>query len=188
MYSISTRQSLLERIKGGDEIAGRKFYELYRSLVWFMGNEYGLTDTEQRELLQEVMLDFFNAQGKFQYDSSKGHFRCYFRMLVTAQCIKIIKRRTPAVPYGVDIKNGFDESDDGDIEWRAFLLRRALKTVAKTMETTRVQCFKRCKLEHESPVKVAADLEISLTTAYSYCNVVMSRLKELMREYAEQEV
>ncbi len=55
------------------------------------------------------------------------------------------------------------------------------------MESTRVQCFKRCKIEGESPANVAADLEISLATAYNYCNDVMEKLKELVKEYSEED-
>lgn len=187
MYPSATRQSLLERIKEGDENAWREFYEQYRSLVWLKGSDYGLTETEQQDLLIEVMLDFFNVQGKFQYDPSKGRFRYYFRKLVIARCIKIIKKRTPVVPNDVDIEKYPVETADDDYEWKAFLLRRALKEVERTMESTRVQCFKRCKIEGESPANVAADLEISLATAYNYCNDVMEKLKELVKEYSEED-
>jgi len=34
MYPSMTRQSLLERMKEGDENAWQEFYEQYRSLVW----------------------------------------------------------------------------------------------------------------------------------------------------------
>ena len=187
MYPSVTRQSLLERIKEGDENAWREFYEQYRSLVWLKGNDFGLTETEQQDLLIEVMLDFFNVQGKFQYDPSKGRFRYYFRKLVIARCIKIIKKRTPVMPNGVDIEKYPVETTDDDYEWRAFLLRRALKEVERIMESTRVQCFKRCKIEGESPATVADDLEISLATVYNYCNDVMEKLKELVKEYSEKD-
>ena len=187
MYPSMTRQSLLERIKEGDEYAWQEFYEQYRSLVWLKGSDYGLTETEQQDLLIDVMLDFFNVQGKFQYDPSKGRFRCYFRKLVVARCIKIINKRTPVVPDDIDIEKYPLEVTDDDCERRAFLLRRALKEVERTMESTRVQCFKRCKIEGESPANVATDLEISLATAYNYCNVVMEKVKALVKVYSEQD-
>ena len=126
-------------------------------------------------------------QGKFQYDPSKGRFRCYFRKLVVARCIKIINKRTPVVPDDIDIEKYPLEVTDDDCERRAFLLRRALKEVERTMESTRVQCFKRCKIEGESPANVATDLEISLATAYNYCNVVMEKVKALVKVYSEQD-
>lgn len=188
MYPDVTRPSLLERIKNDDENAWREFYEQYRSLVWLKGSDYGLTETEQQDLLIEVMLDFFNALGKFQYDPSKGRFRFYFRKLVVARCIKIIKKRTPIGTDDIDIERIPVETIDDDNEYKAFLFRRALKEVEKTMESTRVQCFKRYKLAEESPANVARDLEISLSTAYNYCNSVMQKLKELVKEYSEQDM
>ncbi len=187
MYPSVTRQSLLNLVKQGDEIAWQEFYEQYRSLVWLKGSDYHLTETEQQELLSDVMLDFFNAQGKFQYDPSKGQFRYYFRRLVAARCIKIIRKRTPEMPDDVDIEKVPDETEKDEYEWKAFLLRKALKEVERTVESTRVQCFKRCKIENESPVKVAADLEISLATAYNYCNAVLEEMRRLVKQYSEQE-
>ena len=187
MYPNVTRQSLLERMKEGDENAWQEFYEQYRSLVWLKGSDYGLTETEQQDLLIEVMLDFFNVQGKFQYDPSKGKFRFYFRKLVVARCLKIIKKRTPIATDDIDIERIPVETIDDDYEYKAFLFRRALKEVERTMESTRVQCFKRCKIEGESPVNVAADLEISLATAYNYCNDIMEKLKVLVKVYFDQD-
>lgn len=185
MYPSSTRQSLLERIKNGDEIAWQEFYEHYRSLVWLKGNDYGLTETEQQDLLIDVMLDFFNAQKKFRYDPSKGRFRSYFRQLIASRCLKIIKKRMPQASGEIAMETLPMETEDDDYEWKAFLFWRALKEVERTMESTRVQCFRRCKIANEPPAKVASDLEISLATAYNYCNAVMSKIRELVKEYSE---
>ncbi len=186
MYPTDTKLTLLKRIKAGDEIAWREFYESYKSLVWLKGSDYNLTETELKELLSDVMLDFFNAQGKFQYDPSKGKFRFYFRRLIAARCIKIIKKRLDPIPKGEDINDIPEPTQDDEYEWKAFLLQRAIDQVKKTMDSTRVQCFIRCKLQNESPAAVAADLDISLASAYNYINAVMKELKQLVAQLMEK--
>ena len=78
-----TRPSLLNRIKEGDEISWYDFYDTYKPLIWLMGTDYSLTQSEKEDLVQNVMTDFFNVQGKFTYDPAKGSFRSYFRMIIT---------------------------------------------------------------------------------------------------------
>ena len=186
MYPTDTKLALLQRIKEGDEIAWREFYESYKSLVWLKGSDYNLTETEQQELLSDVMYDFFNAQGKFQYDPSKGKFRYYFRKLIAARCIKIIKKRPPRKRKKGEPEDIPAQTQDDEYEWRAFLLQRALGQVKKTMNSTQVQCFIRCKLQNESPVTVAADLEISLASVYNHIHAVMNELKKLVAQLMEQ--
>lgn len=186
MYPTDTKLTLLKRIKAGDEIAWREFYESYKSLVWLKGNDYNLTETEQQELLSDVMLDFFNAQGKFQYNPSKGKFRFYFRRLIAARCIKIIKKRPHTISQIDDIDNIPKPVQDDEYEWKAFLTQMAIDHVKKTMDSRQVQCFLRCKLHNESPAKVAADLEISLASAYNYIDTVMKELKKLVAQLTEQ--
>lgn len=186
MYPSDTKLTLLNRIKKGDEIAWREFYETYKSLVWLKGSDFKLTDTEQRDLLSDVMHDFFNVQGKFQYDPSKGKFRYYFRKLIVARCIKIIKKRQRTIPNGEDIVNIPELKQDDEYEWKAFLMQMAIDHIKKTMDGTQVQCFLRCKLQNESPARVAADLEISLSSAYNYNKAVLKKLLRLVVKLMEQ--
>ena len=191
MYPQVTRRTLLERVKAGENCAWSEFYETYRSLVWLKGKDYNLTDAEQQDLLSDVMSAFFNAQGKFIYDPKIGQFRYYFRKLIASCCIKIIKKR---LPNSIDDGNGESQeppaptNDEDDFEWKAFLLHLAIEEVTETMDTRQVQCFLRCKKNGESPVKVASDMQISLATAYNYCNAVMNSVKAIVvrleKEYA----
>ena len=187
MYPSVTRQTLLDRIKSGDEGAWNEFYEAYRGLVWLKGRDYNLTETEQQDLLSDVMLAFFNVQGKFLYDPSKGKFRFYFRKLIASCSLKIISKRTPDVPEGTDVEGVPEqESEAEEAEWQAALFRQALNIVKQTMDSRQVQCFMRCKLEGESPVDVADDMGISLATAYNYCNATIKELKVIVRQLNEQ--
>ncbi len=195
MYPNATRQTLLARVKMGDEGAWNDFYKAYRGLVWLKGSDYNLTEAEQQDLLSDVMNAFFNIQGKFIYDPSKGKFRFYFRKLVSSFCLKIIKKRmvsleekeeeNPATSLIVD-NSVEEESANEAFEWRVCILRQAIEEVKRTMDGRKVQCFIRCKLKEEAPVKVAKELEISLATVYNYCNEVLREVKALALKLEEE--
>ena len=197
MYPKVTRQTLLEKLKGGDDNAWKEFYEAYRSLVWLKGQDYNLTEAEQQDLLSDVMAAFFNVQGKFTYEPSKGRFSWYFRKIISSCCIRIIKKRLPLEDgdsaqalddrkeqTGITEVPAPEESDDD--EWRALLLREALQEIKKSMDSSKVQCFMRCRLGDEEPAKVAKSLDVSLATVYNYCNEVFSELKYLVRQLNRQ--
>ena len=190
MYPDSTRQTLLAHLKSGDENAWNEFYKAYRGLVWLKGSDYNLTNAEQQDLLSDVMVAFFNAQGKFTYDPSKGKFRFYFRKLVTSCCIRILRKRMESIDDKEDDSNSqavipdpSTEPDDsqGLQEWRVCLMRQAIEQVKKSMDSRKMQCFIRCKLKDESPVTVAKELDISLATAYNYCNAVLNEVKAVAK-------
>ena len=195
MYPKVTRATLLERVKMGDQKAWNDFYESYRGLVWLKGNDFNLTAAEQQDLLSDVMKAFFDIQGKFVYNPAKGKFRFYFRKLVSSFCLKIIKARmisieeieetNPGTTLVVD--NSFEsESDNEAFEWKVFLVREAIKEVKRTMDSRKLQCFLRCKVNGEAPVKVAKELEISLATAYNYCNEVRCEIRAVALELQQE--
>ena len=194
MYPKMTRQTLLEKLKGGDDNAWKEFYEAYRSLVWLKGQDYNLTDAEQQDLLSDVMSAFFTAQGNFTYDRSKGRFSWYFRKIISSCCIKIIKKRLPLESDGTtqlgddgkkkDVISNVPEQENtaDDDTWRALLLRQGLQEIKKTMDSRKVQCFLRCRLYEEEPEKVAKSLKISLATSYNYCNEVFKELRVVVKK------
>ena len=188
MYPNVTRATLLDRVKQGDEKAWNDFYEAYRGLVWLKGSDYHLTEAEQQDLLSDVMKAFFDIQGKFIYKPGKGRFRDYFRKMVSSFCLKIIKKRLISVEEIEETNPGTtlvvdnateEESAKEAFEWQVCLVRQAIEEVKHTMDSRKVQCFLRCKLNAEPPVKVAKELEISLASVYNYCNEVLREVRAL---------
>ncbi len=177
-----TRPSLLNRIKEGDQISWYDFYDTYKPLIWLMGSDYKLTQTEKEDLVQNVMTDFFNIQGKFTYDPSKGSFRSYFRMIIKARIFKTLKARKYS-DDDVDIENIDipDESSNEEDEWQAFALSQALNEVMNTLDARQVQAFIRCKLEGQKPADVAKSYGVSQATIYNDCNFVMKRITEIIK-------
>lgn len=79
----TTKKSLLEAIREGDEVSWFEFYETYRPLIILRGNDYRLSSVELEDLCQLVLLDLFKAGRRFRYDPAKGRFRDYLRRVIT---------------------------------------------------------------------------------------------------------
>ena len=56
----STHKSLLEKIKDGNEIFWEEFYRRYSPIIRYIGSLYRFTPEECDDLVQNVMLKFFN--------------------------------------------------------------------------------------------------------------------------------
>ena len=63
--AYTTKKSLLEAIRRGDEISWHEFYETYRPLIVVRGRDCKLNSAEIDELVQAVMLRFFDRSRTF---------------------------------------------------------------------------------------------------------------------------
>src|SRR5574344_659369 len=142
--SYTTRKSLLRKVREGDEIGWREFYDTYRPLILRRGGDFFLRPQEQTELVQKVMLEFFqkdlfrtkfdidNIPEKltFRYDDRHGRFRDFLRRVVTNHALNILRARRDQIPVE-NLENVLPERADGrdeqwDAEWRQHLLTQAL--------------------------------------------------------------
>lgn len=182
-----THRSILEGVKRGDEMSWERFYRMYRPLVWLRGSDFGLNESEQCDLLSDVMKAFFDAQKTFVYDSSKGRFRDYFREIIRNQIYAILRRRQKAsgnvdldeVPEVMDERPATVAEEE---DWQAMLFRQALEEVKNTMDSRQVQAFILCRLQQQRPNEVAKLLGVSQATVYNDCKAVFVRLQEVVKE------
>ena len=56
----TTQSSLLERVQQGDEISWNEFYFRYAPVIRAAGMGFKFNETECDDLIQQVMLKFFN--------------------------------------------------------------------------------------------------------------------------------
>lgn len=55
----TTIKTLIDKLKDGDSVSWDEFYEKYNKIIIDVGHAKGLTDDECNDLVQEVMLRFF---------------------------------------------------------------------------------------------------------------------------------
>ena len=88
----TTHKSLLERVQNGEEIAWREFYDRYAPVIRFVGSLYHFNEFECEDLVQNVMLKFFDSRKKFVYREKQTKFRTWFAAVIRSQAVDYIRK------------------------------------------------------------------------------------------------
>lgn len=78
---VTTRPSLLERIRDGEQDAWREFEALYNPLLVGVCKRSGLSDADTSDVVQETLMGVHQtfAALEGQFDRSKRRFRDWLR-------------------------------------------------------------------------------------------------------------
>jgi len=197
----ATSHSLLAGIKRGENVSWTRFLATYRPFVWMLGNKYRFDMDEKEELMQNVLIDFFNAQDKFIYDSSKGPFRAYLytviRNRISAMARERNKRRQRINPVGGDeeiiniIKDEKLEFSQWEFDevwkraWEIHITTQGLEEIKLQLPPHIIQIFTQWFEQGEDPKVIAKRFEISLATFYNYKQKVYDTLKTCIQNMEE---
>ena len=180
--AFTTRKSLLARVRAGDEVSWKEFYETYRPLVFLCGRDCGLRRDENEELVQQVMCEIFQKDilakydpnsipedVVFQYDPARGRFRHYLKGIIRNQARKIYHRRQGHVSID-EIAEPAAEEEQFDaaweVEWRRHLLQEALIELRSQVQASTYAAFEMYTLQNRSVEEVAAFLNRSVGSVY----------------------
>ncbi|MBN9523958.1 sigma-70 family RNA polymerase sigma factor [bacterium] len=187
--SHTTRESLLVRIRGGDEVAWEEFHTRYRSLIAWAAGRAGLAGADLDDAVQDVMLELFRGQPTFRYDRTRGRFRDYL-FVVTRRAAA--RARARAARQGVTAVE-FPEpaADDGlqaewEAEWQRTVLREALDVVRGEVEARTFRAFELYELEGRDVAAVATELGVSAATVYQARTRIVRRLRAVADGLAER--
>ncbi len=181
MKPFTTSETLLEKIKSGDEIAWHEFYANYARLIWVCAGDFRLRPHEREDLIQMVMLEVFKMQRHFRYDRGKGRFRDYLRTVIRHQAIQLINRnrRSQANEEAADRFEGETHTfaRHWEDEWRTYLLEQSLSILKLRMEPATYQAFTDCIAQRLTPTEIATKLGMKTETVYVIKNRGIAILK-----------
>lgn len=193
--SFTTKKSLLARVRSGDEISWREFYETYRPLVFLVGRDCGLRQDENEELVQLVMCEIFRKDilGKydpdkipddvvFQYDPSRGRFRFYLKAVIRNHALKLYHNRKEfvnmdEVPEPV-CEDRFDAQWEG--EWRKHIFVQAMAELRNQVMPETYSAFEMYAVQGRPVKEVAAFLNLSVNSVYVAKNRCIASLKSIV--------
>ena len=203
--AFTTRKSLLAKVRGGDEVSWREFYDAYKPLIWICGQDCNLTPDENEELVQKVMVEIFSKDvvGKFdpdnipehvvfKYDPGKGRFRHYLRKLIRYQAIRIFRSRIKHAGADIDDENmpplpSDDEWEKSwDEEWRKHLLNMALAELKGHVQPETYVAFEMYAIQNRPVMEVADFLNMSVSSVYTAKSRCVTALKEIIRNLEEK--
>lgn len=203
--AFTTRKSLLAKVRCGDEVSWREFYDAYKPLIWLCGQDCNLTPDENEELVQKVMVEIFSKDivGKFdpenvpddvvfKYDPAKGRFRHYLRKIIRYQAIRIYRNRVKHTAVDIDGENmpPIPSADDWEIvwqeEWRKHLLNMALAELKGHVQPETYVAFEMYAVQNRSVQEVADFLNMSISSVYTAKSRCISTLKDIIRNLEEK--
>lgn len=186
--AYTTKKSLLEAIRSGDEISWHEFYETYRPLIVVRGRDYKLNIAEIDELVQSVMLRFFDRSKSFVYDRSKGKFRDYLGVMIYHCALNLIRqrRRNEVNCDDVEIAEPEHDNDRWQQEWQQHIMTQAMKELKLQLEDSTFQAFELYAVKGESPEKVAKFLKIPVGMVYVAKSRAVARLRKIVKQLKEE--
>ena len=181
--AYTTKKTLLQQIKSGNDGAWYEFYLVYTPLVKFCGRKRGISEDDLEDLVQMVMVRFHKAQENFNYDQSRGHFRSYLGRVINSAIDDLLKLRgATAGELSEDVADAQDwVANLTDEEWRNYLQENALPLLRQRVSPTTYQAFELYVLKGKSPQLVAQFLDMEVTQVYN----AKARCQRMLQEIVQ---
>ncbi len=163
---------------------------MYKPLILLRGGDLRLNQTEKEELIQLVMLSFFNTSKTFQYDKSKGCFRDYLKRIIQNKACDLMRKRhdaeIPLEEVQSTVEQMFSEGEDRwEQEWRETTLKQAFEELKLRCDPTTLQSYDLFVLQKLPAKEVANLLSIKANAVYQHKARVEEMLKDIVKELDE---
>ncbi|MBM4111916.1 MAG: sigma-70 family RNA polymerase sigma factor [Phycisphaerae bacterium] len=180
--TFATRPTIFLRLRSDDaaarELSWREFFDRYAPVIRGYARHAGWSGVEVEDVVQEVMLGFFQVSPKFQYDPERGRFRGYLKRC-TLNALR--RRRTGAA--GVSIED-LDPAEEAATEapweaaWAEQAFERALRQVASRIDSKTYEAFELYARRGVPAEEVAARLGMEVNSVHQS----KSRVTKLARD------
>ena len=185
--AFTTKGSLLAAVKKGDEISWNSFYDMYKPLILLKGGDLRLNQTEKEELVQLVMLSFFNSSQTFCYDKSKGRFRDYLKRVIYNKACDLMRKRPDDTVSAEELEKElasipWEVENRWDAEYKEIVSARAFEELKLRCDPTTLQSYDLFVRQNIPAKKVAAMLGIKANAVYQHKSRVEEMLRQIVKE------
>ncbi|MBK8976134.1 MAG: sigma-70 family RNA polymerase sigma factor [Planctomycetes bacterium] len=191
---LSTHASLLARVAAGsDAPAWTEFADRYRGLIRGFALRRGLQAADAEDFVQDVFLALSSAMRGFEYDPGRGSFRGFLKTIAARALGKRFRAGRPVADQSVaehalgNAASDAEEDADWEVEWRQYHLRVAMQRVTAEFRATDLQAFELLTRGDRDARAVAAELGISVDSAYQAKSRILKRLRALVAEQVAAE-
>jgi RNA polymerase sigma-70 factor (ECF subfamily) len=185
-----TRPSLIRDFANPNNVdSRRKFIEIYEPLLFRYVRAKGLSEAATRDVVQDVWVRLLQYLPKFRYDP-KLRFRSWL-WRVTMSAYGEWGKGENKLPAGRDIDAvaGAEPVDpEFDREFRRHVLQVVLAQIKPTIQDKTWSCFEEHLLKGRPTKEVAAELDIKANTVVVNAARVLTKVRALCLEYAEEEL
>jgi len=184
----STSVSLLRHLqRGEDPDSWRLLLEIYQPFLLGLLRARSAQPQDVDDLIQEVLLVVVREIPAFRHSGRPGAFRAWLRSIAANRLRTHWRSQGRDVPTDMlTLAEQFDDPNSElsllwDRQHDQHVLSRLLALAAPKFETSTFEAFRRVALEGADPVRVAAELNLSVAAVY----IAKSRMLRYLRELAE---
>ena len=192
-----TNLALIARLKRpADERAWQEFVGAYEPFLLRMLVRRGLSDTDSRDVVQQIFLAVCRSLKHWNPDGEEGSFRRWLSGVTRNTMLKFLRsqRNQPIGRGGSDFLNlqaELPSKDSGNDELQREYEREvflfAAEQVRREFRDQSWQAFWRTTIEGQPVDDVARDLEVERGTVYMSRSRIMARIRARITELGEQE-
>ena len=151
-------------------------------VIRYVGTLYRFSPSECDDLVQNVMLKFFDAEKKFVWDERRARFRTWFGRIVRTKIADHYRRRreipsaeTEAVPVDPQAESLFLD------EWRKLVLQEAEQILRERVSPETFLAYELYAVQRRPAEKVAAFLGCSVNQVYQARKRCFAMMREILR-------
>jgi RNA polymerase sigma-70 factor, ECF subfamily len=183
---LSTQSSLLHHLKHsklGDQEGWTRFVKIYTPLCFEFARRLGIPESEQPDVVQEMMVRVLRGIGSFERRSD-GSFRGWLFRLLKNAWIDWLRRNAPSLQ--VADKQVFEASQADPLkliaeqEYRQYMLRRVHELVLAEFPTSNQVVFQHVVIDQHPPEEVAKTLGVSLNAIYLIRSRMLRRIRDAL--------
>lgn len=192
---ISTRWSLVERLKLQDPASWQEFARLYGRLIHCVATQTGCTREEAEDAVQETLSSVAREIHRFNTTPNRGSFSAWLLTIARRRIVDQLRKRPPedrfvrfpgsttATPTINRIPDLAADLDDcWDREWRHAVFQRAIEWLKTQVKPGHFKIFYLVVVKEQPVRDVAKTLNVSSAQVY----LVKHRLSALLKRQVDQ--
>lgn len=176
-------ETLLDRVRSGDERAMRRLYDRYVGFLRGTCRRYLTDEDEVKDVLQESFIKIFGALDRFSY-RGPGSLRAWMKQIVVHQALNALRARKWTCPLEEETSPEPAEEEPEEVDQVPLEVIQGM--IDRLPEGYRV-VFSLYALDGLSHRQVAEALGITEGTSASQYARARRRLAEMIKEYTSHE-
>ena len=192
-----TRASLILRLQNADDAAAwDEFAELYGPIVFRVARRRGMQAADAENLVQEVMLAVAKSVTKWIERADRGSFRAWLLRIAQNEAVDMLTERATRKlgcdgEQGEKLLEGIAFRDDIssliEREYERAVFQWAADRVRQQVEDHTWQAFWLTEVKGMSVLQAAKQIGTRSGSIYFGRSRVMARIKELVKQYEDQQ-
>lgn len=192
-----TRDSLILRLSdANDAAAWEAFAAIYEPMLLRLARRWGLQDADARDLIQDVLAAVARSIERYEPQQQSGSFRGWLAQIARHKFADMLAgRKRQAVGSGqTDVHLWLAQLPDPsatasrwDWELRRELFQWAARVVAQATHRQTWEAFERTAIQGQPVAEVAKQLGISAGQVYVARSRVLSRLRQAVQAWSEND-